>query len=279
MRNALRSSVFCLAGLSITGGAQGQPQAAPPATAEGEPSHDAGGGDDAVSKANNPLTSAIGVNFQNYYVPSLYGVPDAEANSFLFRGVIPFKLGIAQIGRLTLPVNTVPAVDADGDPDSGLGDLNLFDVLLLSEQGAPVQFGIGPQATFPTHTDDALGADAWQLGAAAVVILQPSKELLAGLLVTWQTDIAGDDDTNQLLTQPLVILQVGAGFYLRSTGIPTFDLESGDYSVPFGVGAGKVVKIDDVVLNMFLEPQFTLLHHGRGQPALQLFSGINLQVF
>jgi hypothetical protein len=74
-------------------------------------------------------------------------------------------------------------------------------------------------------------------------------------------------------------LQLGDGYYLRSTAIPTFNLESGDYAVPFGLGAGKVVRVDKVVFNAFIEPQFTFLHDGIGQPALQIFSGINLQLF
>jgi hypothetical protein len=30
-------------------------------------------------------------------------------------------------------------------------------------------------------------------------------------------------------------------------------------------------------LNIFLEPQFTAVHYGAGQPVLQIFGGINIQ--
>ena len=49
--------------------------------------------------------------------------------------------------------------------------------------------------------------------------------------------------------------------------------------VPIGVGAGKVVVLGKFVVNMFLEPQYTFLHWGVGQPELQIFSGINVQIF
>ena len=56
-----------------------------------------------------------------------------------------------------------------------------------------------------------------------------------------------------------------------------FDLESGDYAVPFGLGIGQVLRAGNVVYNLFLEPQFSILHNGTGQPKVQLFAGLNLQ--
>ena len=58
----------------------------------------------------------------------------------------------------------------------------------------------------------------------------------------------------------------------------TFDFESSTYYVPVGFGAGKVVKVGSTVFNMWLEPQFTILHDGQGYPAFQIFAGLNLQL-
>jgi hypothetical protein len=105
--------------------------------------------------------------------------------------------------------------------------------------------------------------------------------MFAGL-VTWQTDFAGDKDrtgTNFLTAQPVAILQVGGGYYVRSSGLWTFDFENDRYLIPFGVGAGKVLRVGRTVVNAFMEPQFSAYHKGSGQPALQLFCGINLQWF
>ena len=38
------------------------------------------------------------------------------------------------------------------------------------------------------------------------------------------------------------------------------EVATGDYSVPFGLGAGKVFRSGRAVLNAFLEPQRTVLH-------------------
>lgn len=57
----------------------------------------------------------------------------------------------------------------------------------------------------------------------------------------------------------------------------TFNLEDDSYSVPLGFGIGKVVKAGHTVFNIFIEPQFTVLHDGVGQPELQVFTGLNMQ--
>ena len=44
-----------------------------------------------------------------------------------------------------------------------------------------------------------------------------------------------------------------------------------------GVGVGKVLRAGHAVFNIFLEPQFTVVHYGAGQPAVQIFGGINIQ--
>jgi hypothetical protein len=43
------------------------------------------------------------------------------------------------------------------------------------------------------------------------------------------------------------------------------------------VGFGKVALVGSTVLNLFVEPQYTFLSHGVGQPLFQIFSGINTQ--
>lgn len=91
---------------------------------------------------------------------------------------------------------------------------------------------------------------------------------------------AGEADrarTNLMAAQIFGIWKLGGGTYLRSSGIWQFNLESGHYNIPFGLGIGQVIKTDNLVFNILAEPQFTVLHHGVGQPQLQLFFGLNTQ--
>ena len=39
----------------------------------------------------------------------------------------------------------------------------------------------------------------------------------------------------------------------------------------------QVTVVGKTVFNIFLEPQFTILHSGTGQPAFQLYTALNMQ--
>ena len=236
----------------------------------------------SAAAANNPLANMTSFQLNNYYAPRLYDLPDQGSNTAFLRFVKPFgKLLL----RASLPLSTLATANQDPPPQpgatdavSGLGDFNAFLAYLMTGPTAPQQFGVGPLVVAPTNTDDALGVDAWQLGAAGVYFNLSSPAVQWGGLVTWQTDVSGDDDTNLAIVQPLVFLQMGQGAYLRSSGAMTFDFESSTYYVPVGFGVGKVVKVGSTVFNMWLEPQFTILHDGEGYPAFQIFAGLNLQL-
>jgi hypothetical protein len=67
---------------------------------------------------------------------------------------------------------------------------------------------------------------------------------------------------------------VGGGYYVRSSGILSFDIPNDKDLVPLGVGFGKVFKIGNAIVNAFVESQFTAYHNGSDLPSFQLFSGL-----
>jgi hypothetical protein len=129
-----------------------------------------------IAKANNPLADLNAVNFHNYFSPSLYGVSGESANTMNLRPVV---VAGRQIIRATLPVQTTPI--GQGQHRSGLGDLNLFDAIKLTPEGASTDFALGPLLVVPTATNSALGSCKWQAGVAAVAI----HPLSGGSLVAW----------------------------------------------------------------------------------------------
>jgi hypothetical protein len=228
-----------------------------------------------VAKANNPLAPVTAVNLHNYFVPTLYGVPGQSANAMMVRGVFATS---RMILRATLPLSTAPS--GAGDAVSGLGDFNVFDAFLLTSGESKTQFGVGPLLVIPTATDDVLGTGKWQAGGAVVAVSNVTPAVLVFGLVTYQHSFAGDSaraTTSVVTAQPGAVFQVGGGYYIRTSGIWQWNTETGDYAIPIGLGAGKVMRAGKAVLNMFLEPQFTVLHEGVGQPAFQLFAGIMAQ--
>ncbi len=248
-------------------------QASMPAYAQSPPSNTA----DDANKSNNPLNLAASLNVQNMFAPSLYG-SSAVTNDLLLRGTLPIGpnglVPVPQILRLTAPVSTRP--DPSGGYNTGLGDINLFDIFLVS-QGA-TQIGIGPLVTAPTATDPTLGTGKWQAGLAAVVV-NASRARLVGALVQWQHSFAGQSGrpTVQSLTaQPFGIFNLPGGWYIRSTGIWTFDLQHGAWYIPVGLGGGKAWKAGGTIYNVFVEPQYSVAHSGAGVPKWQIFAGLNM---
>ncbi|MFY0477180.1 hypothetical protein [Achromobacter marplatensis] len=230
-----------------------------------------------ANKSNNPLNLAPSFNLQNYYTPDLYR-SDAHTNDFLLRPTIPILpgdfIGVPQILRGTVPISTRPT--ADGSYKTELGDINVFDIFLLKSEG--VQVGVGPLLTMPTATRPELGAGKWSGGLSAVAI-HADKTGLFGGLIQWQHSFAGQSHRETVHSgtlQPFVIRNLEQGWYLRSTGIWTFDLNRGTYYIPVGAGAGKSWRVGKTIFNAFLEPQWTVAHSGEGLPKFTVFAGLNM---
>jgi len=92
-----------------------------------------------------------------------------------------------------------------------------------------------------------------------------SKKIQWGYLFTWQHSFAGDSDVNYVNTgafQYFVFYQLGKGHYLRSAPVCAFDLRTEAYTIPVGLGYGKVMKKGNTVYNAFIEPQVSLIDEG-----------------
>ena len=53
--------------------------------------------------------------------------------------------------------------------------------------------------------------------------------------------------------------------------------KSDDYTVPIGVGFGKVIPQGSTVFNVFIEPQVSIFDRGNNWPQWQVFVGFNMQ--
>jgi hypothetical protein len=225
------------------------------------------------ARANNPLADVVAFNVQFYLRNNLNGVEDGTANTNWYRLALPTG---RWLWRLSAPLETR---SFSSYTSSGLGDLDFFGAYNIVQKPG-LSFGIGPEATFPTATEDDLGSGKYTLGAAAICFAAPDPKFQTGGLVTWRTDVGGDDDRDPvslLAIQPFFLWQWGGGVYSRCVPVWVFDLRSGDYSVPLGLGLGKVMKVGDTVFNFFLEPQYTVLVEGIGQPLFQIYTSVNMQ--
>jgi hypothetical protein len=228
--------------------------------------------DNAQNAGNNPLTAKKAIDAQDYFQPVLNGQPGSGANQGILRGVLPHEtLGLPQIARASLPV-----VDTAYGPTgsvTGLGDLTVFDVPVFSID--KVKVGAGPLLVVPTSTSRALGDGKWQGGAQTIASAPHAWGLTAGF-VSYQKAFDGGAET--ITAQPLLFYNLSDGYYLRSSGIASFDLVHQTSVVPVGLGLGRVVPLaNGRVVNAFVEPQYAVLQTGAGVPTFQVFVGFNIQ--
>ena len=244
---------------------------------EQEAAQKSGPSDEELAKSNNPLADLIAFNIQYYFRPSLNKVEGGSAHTTWFRFAIPTG---RVLWRLSAPLESRAVVNQDTNfSESGLGDLDLFAAYII-KQDPKLTFGLGPSFSFDTASSDALGTGKNTAGLAAIVFAVPNPQFQGGALVIWRTDVGGDEaraDVNLLAIQPFYFWQLGKGLYFRGAPIIPFDLETGDYHVPLGLGLGKVVKIEGVVCNFFMEAQPSVLSRGTGQPNYQIYGALNMQ--
>ncbi len=236
-------------------------------------------GTNDVTQANNPLAAFTAFSLHNYYIGELTS-PDKDADQFWARFAKPFSLGDTNwIMRASLPINTFPE-PPEQNSQTGIGDLNVFAPYLIDTGIPTLAFGLGPQITAPTASKSASGSGKWSAGFVNTLFDFASPTFQYGYLLSWQESFAGSSSRKKVdlvALQPFAFYQLGGGTYLRSTGIMVYDFESRGYSVPIGLGIGKVVPRGKVVFNAFIEPQVSIADKGSGWPKWQIFVGLNSQ--
>jgi hypothetical protein len=231
---------------------------------------------DDAAQANNPLADIKAFNIQGYYIGELSETDGEDAQQYWLRYAQPVDKWLI---RASLPLNSFPTPPG-GDTTTGLGDFNLFAAYTFDIGKPGVSFGVGPQITVPTASNEALGSEKWAAGLANVLFNASSSKFQYGYLLTWQHSFAGPSDradVNMGAFQPFAFYQLGSGWYLRSAPIMVYNFENDSYSVPLGMGIGKVVVKGKKVFNFFVEPQWSVADDGPGMPEWQIYFACNMQ--
>lgn len=237
-----------------------------------------GSNDDKIN-ANNPNADITTISFHNYYIGEFTNSND-DGNQFILRFSKPINTeNRLWFLRASLPVNTYPTIYGD---KTGVGDLN---ILLTAEIDLGLEgqtFNIGPQINIPTASDDFLGTEKWSAGLVNIYFNSNSKKFQYGYLATWAHSFAGNndrDDVNLGSLQPFLFYQLGDGHYLRSSAIVAYDFEADEYTIPVGLGYGKVWSgKNKTMYNAFIEPQYSVLESNESRfPQWQILVGFNIQ--
>ena len=211
-----------------------------------------------VTEALNPVSKMIKVPIQNNFD---FGVGPNKVTRYTLdiEPIVPFTLNEDWnlITRTIIPIISQPSAGPGLASMAGLGDINPSIFLSPAAKGRHQFWGIGPTFTFPTGTSPQLTSGQWSLGPSAVYLATPGPWMI-GVVANQQWSVGGwsNRNVNSTYIQPMVIYHLPKGWYLASVPVITADWEadSGNrWTVPVGGGAGKIVKLGKLPLNLQLQ--------------------------
>ena len=205
---------------------------------------------DSLRKAaQNPVASLISVPVQNN---NNFGVgPDNRTQDVLnIQPVIPVKVSENWnlITRWITPIISQPTVSQPVNQGAfGFGDLNPS-FFLSPSKPHKIIWGVGPTVVLPTATNPILGQGKWSMGPTIVVLAQPGKWTLGGLVNNvWS--FAGQSrrpDVNQMLFQYFINYNLPKGWFITWQPTLTANWQAsngGRWIVPVGGGIGRITKL------------------------------------
>ena len=215
-------------------------------------------GAEALRKAaQNPIASLISVPVQPTWNFGI-GPSDRVQNIWLVQPVIPVSVSKDWnlIMRWITPVlyQPIPVPQPPGPPNQqtgvfGMGDMNPS--FFFSPKKSKVTWGVGPTVVLPTATNTTyLGQGKLSMGPSVVALMQP-KHFTIGFLANNYWSVAGHSNlnkpaVNQFLLQYFINYNMKKGWYLVTAPIITADwrqTDGGRWVVPFGGGAGRIMKL------------------------------------
>jgi hypothetical protein len=209
-----------------------------------------------AKKTQNPVADLISVPFQNDTNYG-YGPNDNVQNVMNIQPVIPIKLNDCYnlITRTIVPVIHQPWPDTR----NGIGDI-VFSAFLSPRSQGKFIWGVGPVFQLPTGSPKyLLSQGQWGAGPTAVAVYMDGPWVV-GALANNIWSFAGDSDrrpVNQMLVQPFINHNFGKGWYVTSSPIITAnwlaDRKRDVWTLPVGGGAGKIVKLGKLPVNISVQ--------------------------
>lgn len=260
----LRVTVMCaLILLPVVGAAQ---------TAGPEPEDEKQKMAEVSKQLNNPVADLWALNFQyNHYLYQGDATDKYRTQDLLnFQPVLPVHL-TSDWNLITRPVfpfvfGTPEFEPGEGwEKTSGFGDLAVVSLLSPAKLKDGLIWGVGPTFIFPTATNDALGQGKYQAGPAAVGLYM-GKEWVFGALVQQWWSFAGDGDresTSSANIQYFIQYLFGEDWQIGMAPNILIDWKADQdnrFTVPVGLGIGKLVKIGPLPVKFTAEVDYMAVH-------------------
>jgi len=266
-------SLVCLLLLSVQLIAQDTPIGVPGTQVATEETPAAATNADALRKAaQNPIASLISVPVQNN---NNFGIgPDGRVQDILnVQPVIPVRVSQNWnlVSRIITPIIYQPTVNQPINQGAfGFGDLSPSFWLSPVKPGKII-WGAGTAIVLPTATNPFLGQGKWSMGPSIVVLVQPGKWTLGGL-VNNVVSFAGQSsrpDVNQMVFQYFINYNLRHGWYLTWQPTLTANWEAtngGRWVVPFGGGVGRIMKLGFQPVNLTAQVYGNAVHPSGASP-------------
>jgi hypothetical protein len=211
---------------------------------------------DALRKAaQNPVASLISVPVQNNNNFNI-GPDDRTQDILNIQPVIPVRVSEnwTLISRIITPIVYQPTVSQPVNQGAyGFGDMNPT-FFLSPAKPHKIIWGAGPAMVLPTATNPVLGQGKWSMGPSLVVLTQPGKWTLGGLVNNvWS--FAGQSrrpDVNQMTFQYFINYNLNKGWYItwQPTLTANWEVSNGRWVVPVGGGVGRIMKLGFQPVNL-----------------------------
>ena len=228
--------------------------------------------EDVAKQLNNPVADLWALNFQfnRYYLQGDVTDRTREQDVLNFQPVLPIHL-TKEWNLITRPVipfvfSTPEFEPGKGwDETSGLGDVAVVSLLSPAKLTSGIIWGAGPTFIFPTATNDALGQGKYQAGPAAVGLYM-GKDWIFGTLAQQWWSFAGDGDrelTSQANIQYFIQYLFGDHWQIGMTPNILIDWKEDQknrFTVPVGLGIGKLVMIGPLPVKFTVEVDYMAIH-------------------
>lgn len=222
---------------------------------------------DALRKAaQNPIASLVSVPVQNNN--NFNSVPGNRTQDILnIQPVIPTALSENWnlITRVITPIIYQPTMnDPINQGAYGFGDLNPS-FFLSPAKPHKIIWGVGTAVVLPTATNPILGQGKWSMGPSLVVLAQPGKWTVGGL-VNNVFSFAGQSsrpDVNQMTFQYFINYNLNEGWYITWQPTLTANWEAtngGRWVVPVGGGVGRIMKLGFQPVNLAAQVYGNAVH-------------------
>ncbi len=252
----LLAAGLCLAA-AVRGEGVGAPEAPAPTAAE-----EAAKANELAKMLANPVANLWSLQFQFNNFELTNG---RWNNNLNFQPVMPVSL-TKDINLITRPViqvyNSAPYQTSTGADarTTNFGDWTQLELLSPADSGKWL-LGAGPTFIFPTAGSVYTGQGKFQVGPAIVLAYMTDKYIVGVFPQQWWS-YAGDptrSNTSQINIQPIANLFFEGGWNVGYSGNITASWkEPGNnrWTVPIGIGVGKVVKFGRLPVKIGLAGQY-----------------------